>query len=83
MPRAASDRAQVLVKGRRCPVLGRITMDLTVVDVTDLPGVAPGEDAVLFGRQGGDEITAGELGAWAGTIPWDILCAVTKRVPRV
>jgi alanine racemase len=83
LPRAASNRASVLIGGRRCPVLGRVTMDQTVVDVTDLPGVACGDEAVLVGRQGGDEITIAEFSDWADTIPWETLCSVTKRVPRV
>jgi alanine racemase len=82
IPRAASNRAQVLVRGRRCPVLGRVTMDQTVIDVTDAPGVAVNDEAVLVGRQGGAEISLAEFSQWAGTIPWDTLCAITKRVPR-
>jgi alanine racemase len=82
VPRAASNRAQVLVRGRRCPVLGRVTMDQTVIDVTDAPGVAVNDEAVLVGRQEGAEITLAEFSHWAGTIPWDTLCAITKRVPR-
>ncbi|MEI6860775.1 MAG: alanine racemase [Verrucomicrobiota bacterium] len=82
VPRAASNRAQVLVRGRRCPVLGRVTMDQTVVDVTDAPGAAVNDEAVLIGRQDGVEISLAEFSAWAGTIPWETLCAITKRVPR-
>ncbi len=82
VPRAASNRAQVLVRGRRCPVLGRVTMDQTVIDVTDAPGVAVNDEAVLVGRQDGAEISLAEFSQWAGTIPWDTLCAITKRVPR-
>ncbi len=83
LPRAASNRGHVLVRGRRCPVLGRITMDQTVVDVTDVAGVAPGDEAVLVGRQGGQEITLAEFSRAAETIPWETLTSVTKRVPRV
>lgn len=81
--RAASNRAQVLIRGRRCPVLGRVTMDQTIVDVTDVPGVMSGDEAVLVGRQLGAEIAITEFSAWADTIPWEVLCSVTKRVPRV
>ena len=77
-----SNRAQALVRGRRCPVLGRVTMDQTVVDVTDAPGVAVNDEAVLIGRQDGAEISLAEFSEWAGTIPWETLCALTKRVPR-
>ncbi len=83
LPRAAGNRAQVLIRGRRCPVLGRVTMDQTVVDVTDLDSVTCGEPAVLVGRQGLGEIPVSEFSGWADTIPWETLCSVTKRVPRV
>jgi alanine racemase len=83
LPRAASNRAEVLVRGRRCPVLGRVSMDQTVVDVTDLPGVSAGDEVALVGRQDGAEITISEFSRWADTIPWETLCSVTKRVPRV
>jgi alanine racemase len=81
--RAGSNRASVLVHGRRCRVLGRITMDQTLVDVTGLPEVQPGDEAVLIGRQGEEEITANELAAWCRTIPWEVLTAITQRVPRL
>lgn len=83
IPRAASNRASVLIGGQRCPVLGRVTMDQTIVDVTDLPHVACGDEAVLFGRQGSTEITITEFSRWADTIPWETLCSVSKRVPRL
>ncbi len=83
LPRAASNRAQVLIRGERCPVLGRITMDQTVVDVTNTPGVTCGDEVVLVGRQGADEITLAEFSRAADTIPWETLTSVTKRVPRV
>ena len=83
LPRAASNRAQVLIHGVRCPVVGRVTMDQTVVDVTDAPAVACGDEAVLVGRQGDAEITLTEFSRAAETIPWETLTSVTKRVPRV
>ena len=83
IPRSVSNRASVLIHGVRCPVLGRVTMDQTVVDTTDVGGVACGDEAVLIGRQGGAEISVGEFSRWADTIPWETLCSVTKRVPRV
>ena len=83
LPRSASNRAQVLIHGHRCPVVGRVTMDQTVVDVTDAPPVACGDDAVLVGRQGGSEITLAEFSRAAETIPWETLTSVTKRVPRL
>jgi alanine racemase len=83
LARASSPRAQVLVNGHRCPVLGRITMDQTIVDITDVVGaVACGDPVVLVGRQMGAEISITEFSEWADTIPWETLCSVTKRVPR-
>jgi alanine racemase len=81
-PRQTSNQgAQVLIRGKRCPILGRITMDQFMVDVTGLPrDVAPGEEVVLFGKQGDGEITVGEVAAWAGTITWDVLTRLGKRV---
>ena len=82
--RASSNRAQVLLNGRRCPVLGRVTMDQTIVDITDVPGpVHSGDPVVLVGRQAGAEISITEFSDWADTIPWETLCSVTKRVPRL
>jgi len=81
--RACSNRGRVLIHGRLCPVLGRITMDQTIVDVTDVPGVRCGDEAVLVGRQDSAEITISEFSGWSDTIPWETLCSVTKRVPRI
>ena len=75
--------AEVLIRGRRCPVLGRITMDQIVVDVTGVPAVAAGEEVVLLGRQENEEISAAELAQKAGTIPWEIFTGVGRRVKRV
>jgi alanine racemase len=81
--RQCSNRAQVLVRGRRAPVVGRVCMDLCMVDVTDVPGAEVGDEVVLVGRQGGEQISASELAAHAGTIPYEVLCGVGARVPRV
>jgi alanine racemase len=83
MPRSASNRAQVLIHGRRCPVLGRVTMDQTIVDVTEVDGVLPGDETVLVGKQGDEEISLTEFSRAADTIPWETLTSVTKRVPRL
>lgn len=82
IPRAISNRGRVLIRGQRCPVLGRVTMDQTIVDVTDVPGAACGDEVVLVGRQGSEEISITEFSDWADTIPWETLCSITKRVPR-
>ena len=83
IPRAVSNRAQVLIGGQRCPVLGRVTMDQTIVDVTGVADVQCGDEAVLIGRQRGAEISITEFSRWADTIPWETLCSVSKRVPRL
>jgi alanine racemase len=81
--RALSNRAAVLVRGRRAPVVGTVCMDLCLADVTDVPGVAIGDEAVLLGRQGEEEITADELATHAGTISYEVFCGIGPRVPRV
>jgi len=81
--RALANRARVLLGGCRAPVVGRISMDYTTVDVTDVPGVSPGDEAVLIGRQGGEEIRAEEVAELAGTIPYEITCALGVRVGRI
>jgi alanine racemase len=81
--RAGSNRAEVLIQGKRCRVVGRITMDQTLVDVSKVSAVKPGDEAVLIGAQGKDAITATELAGWCGTIPWEVLTAITYRVPRI
>jgi alanine racemase len=72
----------VLVRGQRAPIVGRISMDQTVVDVTEIPGVIRGAEVVLLGRQGGEEIMAEEHARWAGTIPWEIFTGIAARVER-
>ncbi len=81
--RALSNRADVLIRGRRAPIAGRIAMDMCMADVTDIPGVAPDDEAVIMGEQGGQRIDADELAALADTISWEILAGITARVPRV
>jgi alanine racemase len=75
--------AEVLIRGRRCAVLGRVTMDQILADVSALPGIEPGEEVVLLGRQGAEEILAAELATKAGTIAWEIFTCVGRRVKRV
>lgn len=81
--RLLSNRGAVLLEGRRAPIVGRVCMDLTMVDVTDIPAVRPGSEAVLIGQQGGLRITADDLAVQVGTIPYEILCAIGPRVPRL
>jgi alanine racemase len=74
-------KAEALVRGRRVPIAGSVTMDMTLLDVTDA-GAELGDEVVLLGRQGEEEITATELAAHAGTISWEILCHLGLRLPR-
>jgi alanine racemase len=83
-PRHLSNRdAAVLVRGKRCLLLGRVTMDLMMIDVTDLGDAAVGDEAVLMGRQGDMEISASELAERADTITWEIITRIGTRVRRV
>ena len=81
--RLFSNRAQVLVRGERAPVCGRVSMDLTTIDVTDIKKVRRGDEVVLLGRQGGAEIGADEIAGWANTISYEIFTSIGARVPRI
>ena len=81
--RAASGRSVVLIRGQRCRILGWITMDQMIVDVSKIKGISPGEEAVLIGRQEQQQITASDVAEWQGTIPWEVFTGITGRVPRI
>ena len=81
--RLLSNRAVVLVRGKRAPVVGRVSMDLTTVDVTDIRNVQQGDEVVLLGRQGDARISADEMAAWANTISYEIFTSIGARVPRI
>ncbi|HEU4889636.1 MAG TPA: alanine racemase [Thermoanaerobaculia bacterium] len=81
--RGLSNWGEVLVRGKRAPIVGRVSMDLTTIDVTDVPDAALGDEVVLLGRQGTDEIAAEELAAKLDTISYEVFCSVSARVPRV
>ncbi len=81
--RLLSNRGDVIVRGQRAPIAGRVSMDQTVVDVTEIPGVAIGDEVVLLGSQGECSIDAWDLADLAETIPWEVLCGISSRVPRV
>jgi alanine racemase len=81
--RAQSNRGSVLVGGRRCPIIGRVSMDQLTADVSLVEAVKAGDEAVLFGRQGGVWLGADDVGSAAGTISYEVLCAVSTRVPRL
>jgi alanine racemase len=81
--RKYSSRAQVLVRGARAPIAGRVCMDMCMADVTDIPGVKVGDEVVLMGGQGTERIRTEELAAWAETINYEVVCGISARVPRV
>jgi alanine racemase len=82
-PRALSNRAEVLIEGVRCKVLGAVSMDLTIVDVTKVKNISDQSRALLMGSDGKKAITAAELARHAKTIPWEIHTGISARVPRV
>uniref|UniRef100_A0A7C3YWP0 Alanine racemase n=1 Tax=Desulfobacca acetoxidans TaxID=60893 RepID=A0A7C3YWP0_9BACT len=81
-PRLLSNRGEVLVKGRRAPIRGRVCMNLTMVEVSHIADVAVGERVTLLGEDGGDRLTADELAAWADTISYDIYCTLGSANPH-
>lgn len=81
--RLLSNKGEVLVRGRRAPVAGRISMDHTSVDVTDVAGVEAGDEVALIGRQEEEKITAADVAKQTGTISYEVLCDIAARVPRV
>ena len=81
--RALSNRGRVIVGGKFAPVVGRVSMDLTLIDVTDVPGVALDDQVTLLGRDGDLSITAEEVAETAGTISYEITCGISGRVPRI
>ncbi|TMQ04221.1 MAG: alanine racemase [Deltaproteobacteria bacterium] len=83
LPRRASGRAQAAIRGHRVPLVGVISMDIAVADVTDVPEITVGDAAVLLGRaSGGASISVAEYGAWAGLSEYEVTCGMSKRVPR-
>ncbi len=83
LSRALSNRGEMLVRGKRARIIGRISMDLSTIDVTDIAGVIPGDEVVILGHQGEEHITAIDIAALTGTIPYEVLCGIAERVPRV
>jgi len=80
--RALSNRWQMLVRGRRCPIVGRVCMDATMIDVGTISDVGVGEEVVIYGQQNDDRIAVEEVAALLDTIPYEVVCAIGKRVPR-
>jgi alanine racemase len=81
--RSLSNKGMALVRGVRVPVIGRVCMDMCMIDVTDAPGVREGDDVVLIGSQGSERITADDIAAKTGTIAYEVLCGISNRVPRI
>jgi alanine racemase len=83
LPRRASGQAEAAIRGKRVPLVGTISMDIALADVTDVPDVEVGDAAVLLGRAaGGQSIRIAEYGAWAGLSEYEVTCGMSKRVPR-
>jgi alanine racemase len=86
LSRNLSNSGHVLVRGRRAPIVGAVSMDMSMIDVTDVPGVALRDEVVVLGSQDGplgkDAIAAEEIAGRAGTIPWEVLTSISRRVPR-
>ncbi len=83
LSRHLSNRGAVLIHGQRASIAGLVCMDMVMVDVTEIPDTAVGDEAVLIGRQGNDEITASDIAKWADTIPYEVLCAIGPQIPRL
>ncbi|GBD14041.1 Alanine racemase 1 [bacterium HR24] len=83
LPRVLSNRGWMLVRGCRVPVIGRVCMDMCMVDVTEVPEVAVGDEVVILGRQGEEEIRAEEVASLCDTISYEVLCGIGPRVPRL
>ena len=81
--RLLSNNYHVLVKGKYAAVVGRICMDQTMLDVTDIEGVEVGDDVTIFGNQDGEKITAEEIAKKLNTIPYEVYCGISSRVPRI
>ncbi len=81
--RDLSNQGEVLIRGRRVPVVGKVCMDFIMVDVTDVPGVAMGDEVVLMGKQGREQITTEEIAEKINSVSYDVLCSIGKRVPRI
>jgi alanine racemase len=80
--RRLSPGGYALLRGQRAPFLGRISMDLTIIDVSHIPGAEIGDEVVLIGRSADERITAVDHARWSGTIPYEILCNLSERVVR-
>jgi alanine racemase len=86
LSRGLSNKGAVLVRGQRAPIVGVVSMDMSMIDVTDIEGAGPGDECVVLGSQRGPHgeasITAAEVAVQLDTIPWEVLTNISRRVPR-
>ena len=80
--RLLSNRGQVIINGNYAPIVGSVAMDSILVDISSIPSVKSGDDVVLIGEQGNLKISAWDVANWSSTIPYEVLCGITARVPR-
>lgn len=83
MSHRLSNKGEVLFRGSRVPIIGRVTMDMTMIDLSGFEDPRVGEEVVIFGRQGEEEISVDEIAQWEGTLNYEILCRISKRVARL
>jgi alanine racemase len=83
MSHRLSNKGEVLFRGSRVPIIGRVTMDMTMIDLSGFDTPRVGEEVVLFGRQGEGEISVDDVAQWEGTLNYEILCRISKRVARL
>ena len=82
-PRALSNKGSILIHGKKAPILGRICMDQTMVDISDIPEAKEGDEVVVIGKNGDNELSAEEVSELAGSFNYELLCDLGKRIPRV
>ena len=83
LPRACSNRGRVLIRGERAPLVGTVSMDMAMADVSHIPSAEVGDEVVILGRQAGDEISLDEFAEFASIIPHELLVRLGSRAPRV
>lgn len=83
LTRSMSNNGELLVRGMRAPIVGMVTMDVTMIDVSHIPDVNVGDEVIIFGKQGSEEISVYEVARRCGTISYEVTCGIGKRVPRV
>jgi alanine racemase len=82
-PRALSNRGEVLIHGKRCPILGRVCMDQMMVDITNVPEAKTEDPVVLIGKDGNERISAEEVGEAAYSFNYEFVCGIARRIPRI